>query len=107
MRSTELGEICLETHNAGVGVGIVLDVIVLHVLAGFVQVARAEDDAEKVISQLLVGGQLGIVALEQRGLVGGGSNRERGENGRSEQSERKGAMESSHVERFYRNGKGD
>jgi hypothetical protein len=49
--------------------------------------ARAKDDAEKVVAKLFVGRELGVFALEQRGLVGGGHHRERGENRRREQSD--------------------
>ncbi len=97
LRSAELCKVRLEAHDAGVGVRVVLDVIVLHVLVGFVQVARAENHAEEVVGQLFVGGQLGVLALEQRGLIGSRHHRKGGKYRRGEQSERKSATKSSHI----------
>jgi hypothetical protein len=94
-----LEKIRLEAHDAGVGVGVVLDVVVLHILFGFIEMPAAQHDAEKVISDFLVRGEFGILALEQRGLVGGRLHGDCCKNRRCEQSEREGAMESSHVQK--------
>ena len=79
-------EIRFESSDARFRVGVVLDIVGLHVLLGVFQMSGAKHDAEEVISDLLVGCELLIRRLQKHRLILGRDHRQGPKNRRAKRN---------------------